>query len=247
MFKFIPNSQGKAILAIILVVVVLSAFSFYLGKFSQTNNNQEPSPSPIEDIATDSEVAAPISPSINPFEQRSFLPKSQSTSVPAIPEADVEIRQEADSKVYTDNKRGFSFKFANSLMLNNSASDANFAQFLEYQKGTGNVARMVLQIFENPSNSSLDEVIKREGLLRGDELGPKYEYLKINGRDSVKLTKTMTQTEICNDGDGSTKNRIFYFLVKGDKYVVEIHPNDSCESFKRNWFDVTPASFNITK
>jgi len=57
----------------------------------------------------------------------------------------------------------------------------------------------------------------------------------------------MTQNEICNDGDGSTKNRVFNFLVKGDGYVFEIHPNDSCESFKRNWFDITPQTFSFAK
>ena len=142
----------------------------------------------------------------------------------------------------------FYYKFSKTLTLNNSASDANFAQFLEYQKGTGNVARMVMQIFENPKNSSLEEVIKREGLLSvNNDLGPKYEYSTVTGREAVKLTKIMTQNEMCNDGDNTTKNRVFNFLVKGDGYVFEIHPNNSCESFKRNWFDITPQSFQFMK
>lgn len=240
------NSSGKAFFAIILIALLLIAASFYINKsFQKKTENSQPAENLIN-LATDS-AGLKINPSINPFDLASSVPQSSSNSSLIMPKADVEIRQEADGKTYTDNRHGFSFKFANSLTLNNSVSDANFAQFLEFQKGTGNVARMVMQIFDNPLNSSLDEVVKRERLLAGNQLGPKYEYFKINGRDAVKLTKTMTQTEICNDGDGSTKNRIFYFLVKGEGFVAEIHPNDSCESFKRDWFDITPSSFMLTR
>lgn len=240
------NSQGKTALVIILVVVVLITASFYIGRYTQNDNSEQIPVSDVADTALTGPVASDSAmPSVNPFEQRPFSPQPTTIASPITPKADVEIREEADGKVYTDNKHGFSYKFSKTLILNNSASDVNFAQFLEFQKGTGNVVRMVMQIFENPQNSTLEEIVKREKLLSSDELGPKFESFQINGHDALKLTKTMTQNEICNDGDGSTKDRIFYFLVKGAGYVVEIHPNDACESFKRNWFDITPQTFRF--
>lgn len=233
------TQQGKTALVLLLVIFLLIIGSFYLGRSSINNNSQVSSPAPT------SVTASPQEPEISTPSATSISSKSSASSSPSS-KADIEITQESDSKKYTDNKHGFSYKFSNSLFLA-KGSDTPFAQFLEYQPGTGNVLRMASQIFENPNNLSLDEIIKRENLLGINQLGPKYEYYKIQGHDAVKLTKTMTQTEICNDGDGTTKNRIFNFLVKGDGYVVEIHPNDSCESFKRNWFDLTTQSFNFTK
>ena len=231
--------QGKAALALTFIVLLLIAGSFYLGKYSNKNNLTQTNPSPsIESYMAESSASVSVMPSVNPFVKRPSSVSSAPQASAELPKAVVEIREEADGKVYTNNKRGFYYKFSKTLTLNNSASDANFAQFLEYQKGTGNVARMVMQIFENPKNSSLEEVIKREGLLSvNNDLGPKYEYSTVTGREAVKLTKIMTQNEMCNDGDNTTKNRVFNFLVKGDGYVFEIHPNNSCESFKRNWFD----------
>lgn len=235
------NSSGRIALLIILIVVGLLIGSFYLGKISNQNNSivagPASSPSPRSTTLTESATAEPLQSS-----------QPQSSIIPTVtpsPKPDVEITDQVDSKRYISNKYGFTYKFSKSLIYNTSSSDPNFAQFLEYQSGVGNAARMVMQIFQNPSNASLEEVIKREKLLDGNNLGPKYEYITIQGHEAVKLTKTMTQNEICNDGDGSTKNRIFYFLVKGDGYVVEIHPNDSCESFKRNWFDITLQTFNF--
>lgn len=240
------NQKGKAILALILIVILLVAGSFYLGRYTKTQDLPQPSPSPIVETILVASPSVSDLPLVNPFDQGSAVSQAKPTSSPIMTKADVEIREEADGKVYTDNKHGFSFKFSKTLTLNNSASDANFAQFLEFQPGTGNVARMVMQIFENPNNSSLEEVVKREGLLSvNNDIGPKYEYSTVGGREAVKLTKVMTQNEMCNDGDSTTKTRVFNFLVKGDKYVFEIHPNNSCESFKRNWFDITPASFNF--
>lgn len=236
------TQQGKTALVLLLVVFLLIIGSFYLGR-SSINNSQVSTPTSSPSVAPSPETSSTPQPSASTTNGSvKTMPSPSSAS-----KSDIEIIQESDAKKYTDNKHGFSYKFANSLTLAKGVSDPSFAQFLEYQQGSGNVARMVSQVFENPNNSSLEEVIKRENLSGFNELGPKYEYYKIQGHDALKLTKTMTQTEICNDGDGTTKNRIFNFLVKGDGYVVEIHPNDSCESFKRNWFDITPQSFSFTK
>ncbi len=235
------DSQGRIALVIILIVVGLLIGSFYLGKISSQNNSFVAMPSSQPTSLSATPMESPATAQIQSSQpQQSPVP----TFTPS-PKPDVETTEEADAKRYTSNKYGFSYKFSKSLIYNNSSSDPDFAQFLENQSGVGNATRMVMQVFQNPSNSSLEEVIKREKLLDGNNLGPKYEYSTIQGREAVKLTKTMTQNEICNDGNGTTKNRTFFFLVKGDGYVLEIHPNDSCESFKRNWFDITPQTFSL--
>ncbi len=234
------NQRGVIYLSVIVIIIFAVAVgSFFAGKYFQSHSSLVVAPSVmpvvtnIPQITQESGISNIPSATLNP--QSTPISKKQS----------IEIKQEGNLKTYKDNNRKFSFSFGNSLSFNTSIQDEMFAQFLEFQPGIGNAARMVMQIFPNPQNSSLEEVIKRENLLSYNPLGPKYEYFKIQGREAVKLTKVMTQTELCNDGEGTTKNRIFYFLVKGEGFVVEIHPNETCDSFKKDWFEIVPSSFRF--
>lgn len=202
---------------VLIVVILFSVLSYFLGK---TNP-------PIQNKARN--------PNLYPA-----MPKATVLPTPS-PILAVAVK----GTTYINNQRGFSFEFSKTLTLNSSVSDPNFGQFLEYQAGTGNVSRLTLQVYENPKNLTLEQIVTEKGILQNDPYGLIHEQITIDGHEALRLAKVLTQKELCNLDDNTSKHRIFYLLIKGDGFVVYLGPNNSCESFQRDWFDITPATFKF--
>lgn len=202
---------------VLIMVILFSVFAYFLGK---TNP-------PIQNKARN--------PNLYPA-----MPKATVLPTPSpIPAVSVK------GTTYINSQRGFSFQFSKTLTLNSSVSDPNFGQFLEYQEGTGNVSRLTLQVYENPKNLTLEQIVAEKGILQNDSYGLIHEQITIDGHEALRLAKVLTQKELCNFDDNTSKHRIFYLLIKGDGFVVYLGPNNSCESFQRDWFDITPSTFKF--
>lgn len=207
---------------VLILVILFSAFAYFLGKTNLPN---------LYPASVRSGGTVPV---VRPMPKATGLPTSSPIPVVSI-----------KGTTYINNQRGFSFQFSKTLTLNSSVSDPNFGQFLEYQAGTGNVSRLTLQVYENPKKLSLEQIVSEKGILQNDQYGLNHEQITIDGHEALRLAKVLTQKELCNWDDNTSKLRIFYLLIKGDGYVVYLGPNNSCESFQRDWFDITPATFKF--
>jgi hypothetical protein len=231
------NQKGFSIVQILLIVfaiAVLTGGGYFLGKNSQSKDTKQD-----QKIANIIQVA---SPSANPMVNSTFEPVQEVKKFSPTPTPKPEI--EIQNYTYINNHKGFSFKYSPTLVLN-SISTADFAQFLEYQQGMGRVARMIVQVYENPQNKTLEQMAEEKGSTKWGEIGLNQEKLTIDGHEALRFAKVLTQKELCNIDDGTSKNRIFSIFIKGNGFVVHIGPNNSCESFTRDWFDVTPQTFRF--
>lgn len=216
---------------VLIIVILFSVFAYFLGK---TNP-----PLQIEDTFRNR-----ISPSnIKPKEVTPVRESApQATTLPTKPPKPV---FEVKGTTYINNQKGFSFQFSKTLTLNSSVSDPAFGQFLEHQEGTGNVARLTLQVYENPKNLTLEQIVAEKGILQNDPYGLIHEQINVDGHEALRLAKVLSQKELCNFDDDTIKHRVFHLLIKADGYVAHLTPNNSCESFQRDWFDITPSTFKF--
>lgn len=226
---------------LVLIMVGLFVGGIYFGKYIFDNNDVTASPTPDATSTVTYDQA-----------KENSLPTSM-PSVSASPKVVVtltsppfEIKKVGSENIYIDHMRGFSFKFSSTLTLGAVLDKNNFVQFLERQAGSGNVVRMTLDIYDN-KNVALSDLIKDSQVIPAYDqgFGLTEEKLTVDGNEALKLTKSLTQAELCNWDDGENKKRTFYFLVKGKNYIIKIHPNNSCESYKRDWFEITPQSFDF--
>lgn len=232
--------KGSIYLPVIIIfaIVVAGMFAFAAGStfYSKGSSALPEMKSSQSSIAVDVpayEIASDEPSEI--IEEADFQPLENSK--------DLELKKTNGQQWFTNYVYKFSFQVADSLFLENSSS-AEFTQFLEKQKDL-NAVRLTVEIHNNPNNLAIDELIRQKASANYDPMGLKKESFKIGSNDALKLTKVLTQSELCNWPDGEGKERIFNLFIKGNGFVVEFIPNNSCESYKRDWFDITAKTFRF--
>lgn len=147
--------------------------------------------------------------------------------------------EENGMMVYKDNNYGFLFRFPTSLILD-SDSSSNWLSFLQEQYGT--MSQRLLVTVED-YNKSLEEYVKKEDYsLYGQE-----ESVFINKHAALLFITNQSQQDLCNEGDTEIKRRVNLAIIKGDGYVLTLLPNDSCDTYKTEWFAPIPQTVTFFK
>jgi hypothetical protein len=227
--------KGMTMLVLVLLIAIGLMSTFYVGsrinQKSTENTNPQPSVAPI--ITTSSPSAS----------GSAKTPPPTATPKPT----GIKIEENSSFKTYNNFDLGFKFNFPKSLVLS-SASSKDFLQFLENQNGKM-ASRMNVSIKNNSSKMPLESFIQNEKYSNFDG-SQKTDYDKelINGSNGLLLTKNVSMKDLCNFEDDSKSRQIFQAIFTGNKdTVIWFIANNSCETFKTNWFNAIVTSFTLIK
>lgn len=146
--------------------------------------------------------------------------------------------------IYTNNVYSLSFNFPKSLFIYNSQSSSENASFLEKQ-GDVNAVRMGVEVFKNPNNLTLEQVEAKENLkVRYDQTFD-LEKTTISGREALLVAGNKSMRELCNFDDDQKRRIVLAALVKGSNFVLIFTTNNTCDTFRTDWFNTVTSSINL--
>ncbi len=134
-------------------------------------------------------------------------------------------------KTYT-NPLGFSLQYPSNLVYENSSTNT-LVGFLEKQNDLM-AKRLSIMVFTNRPNYNIYEVLQFENLTPDPNLV--YSIQTIENVNTETLSENKTMQELCGMSGDTKLSRIKYAYVRSAETQVLFIPNDSCETYKTDWF-----------
>lgn len=170
--------------------------------------------------------------------------KLVSTSVPTPTPLPYQITQGNSINTYTNNVYNFSFNFPKPLFIYNSQSTNEYASFLERQ-GNINAIRMTVELFKNPNNLNLEEVEAKYNLKVNNNQAFDLEKTTISGKETMVVAGSKSMRELCNYDDDLKRRIVLAALIKSSGYVLIFSANNTCDTFKTDWFSPIVSSIEL--
>lgn len=155
-----------------------------------------------------------------------------------------QIIQGNSVNTYMNNVYNFSFNFPKSLFIYNSQSNNEYAGFLEKQ-GNINAIRMTVEIFKNPNNLTLEEVEAKYNLKVSNNQAFDLEKTAISGKEAIIVAGNKSMRQLCNYDDDQQRRVALAALVKGSNFVLIFSANNTCDTFKTDWFSPIISSIRL--
>ncbi|MBP7832685.1 MAG: hypothetical protein KA035_02840 [Candidatus Levybacteria bacterium] len=146
------------------------------------------------------------------------------------------------NKIY-NNPKGFSFQYPDSLVKENSSTN-ELIGFLQKQ-GDLMAKRLVVMVFTNYSDTTpLSDVLKSENLSAESNLVLSQK--NINNTPVEILSYNQSLSELCGAGGNTQVKSPRYALAKTKNVQVLFITNNSCDTFKSDWFSPILTTLKFT-
>ncbi|GEM_PF-2014362 len=169
-------------------------------------------------------------------------PNSVTTDITKSPNKTIdEVPQpNPDLSTYTNSLYGYSFKYPRNFVLNNSSTKDNVS-FLQKQDDLM-AQRLLVMANQNPDDVSLQSFAQKSNY-ETNESKP----ITINGYETLLLNKTFSLKDECGISDETANiTRTKHLLVKTNGSIIDFATNDSCETYKTDWFSQILKTINFT-
>lgn len=142
-----------------------------------------------------------------------------------------------------NNSKGFSFQYPNDLVKDSSSTN-EFIGFLQKQ-GDLMAKRLVVMVFTNYSETTpLSDVLKSENL--SSESGLVLSQKNVNSTPVEILSYNQSLSELCGTGGNTKVTGPRYVLAKTKAVQVLFITNNTCDTFKTDWFSPILSTLKFT-
>lgn len=130
---------------------------------------------------------------------------------------------------YTNALYGYSFQYPKDFVINNS-SPKDSASFLQKQDDLM-AQRLIVMANQDPYNASLLSFAKKSGYDTSES-----KTITIGGREALLINKTFSLKDECGTNDEAQITRTKNLLIRSNGSILNFITDDSCSTFKTDWF-----------